>query len=258
MAKEIENPTLDDGGTPEVKPTDNNTPANDVESLIAELEKVGITKPEELQGKLEAGTQAGQLANLLGETRAELRATKEAMEAMKQTKPYQENEFDQFEGNQTTDLEGLLTKVLDKREKEKSAKALQAQQAVMGMWNEIQTDPDYHLIKDVWEQKIKDPTFVYSVQIGQTNPVKEFNKIVREHYKGTMKRSLDTIKTLTGKSDIQPPHVEEGGPVPDMPTDDEEVSEHQKKLNELDKKLEGGKPLTEEDELDAIQAILRR
>jgi len=254
MADTIENPTIEEGIVPEPEVT---PPANDVDSLIAELEKAGITKPEELQGKLDAGTQAGQLANLLGDTRAELKVAKDALEATRNIKPNQNNEFD-FPEEGNADLEGLFNKVLDKRDRVKTEQAQKAQKAVLGMWNEIQSDPDYHLVKDVWETKIKDPNFVFKIQSGLVNPVKEFNSLVRDRYRGVAKRSLETIKTLTGKPNIQPPHVEEGGPIPPIPTGSEEDTEEEKTINALNKKLDGGKNLTQEDELAAIDAILRR
>jgi len=55
----------------EVK-TAEETPATNVDALIVELEKAGISDVQQLEGKLMASSQAGNLANQLGTAREEI------------------------------------------------------------------------------------------------------------------------------------------------------------------------------------------
>ena len=235
--------------TPEEKPeetTVEETPTIDVDGLIAELEKAGVNKPEELKNKFVAAKEAGNLANQLGQTRAELAEIKALVAA--QPKP-QSRDYDYEPENSGLDLEEVIGRALDKREQAKTKKQAEAQQAILSMWNEIQSDDDYSLVKPIWEEKLKDPNFLFQVQQGMANPVKEYNNIVRGYYKGIAKRSLDTINTLQGKGGIQPPmHVEGGDRVQQLPPD---MSKGEERLKELQKKANKGS-LTEDEEMEAL------
>jgi len=246
----VESPTLEEG-KPATEVKAEETPVDDTSALLAELEKAGITKPDELTGKLEASYQAGNLANQLGEARQELAEIKAAMG---QPKPTAE-EYSGYE--ETADLEKILERTLDKREKVAARKQAEAQKVVLGMWNKIQNDSDYKLVKEVWEDKLKDPNFTFKIQQGLVNPIEEYNDVVRGYYKGIAKRSLDTIKKLQGGAVPATPHVEDSARLPgsEVPIG-EEKSEAQKTVDRL-KEITKTRTLTEEEELEAIDAALK-
>ena len=66
----------------EEPPKETEKPAAEVEELLAELEKVGITDTTKLQGTIRASREAGHLGNLVGELRAEIGEMKKAKERL--------------------------------------------------------------------------------------------------------------------------------------------------------------------------------
>ena len=66
MEEQREMPTM-----PEAPKAPEQGPMESHMALIAELEKLGVQKPEQLQGMAVASEQSGKLANMLGEIRRE-------------------------------------------------------------------------------------------------------------------------------------------------------------------------------------------
>ena len=244
----IETPT--EGPTmPEEELKVKETPKTGVDELVAELEKAGVSNTEDLEKKLVAAREAGNLANQLGQTRAELAEIK-ALLASEKSEPQREN-YEQYESEGAgLDIKNLIGRALDERETAKAKKQTEIQQAVYNMWNEIQSDEDYGLVKEIWEERLKDPTFSFQLQQGMVNPIKEYNQVVRGYYKGIAKRSVDTIKTLQGKGGgtETPMHIEGGERTQQLP---EEATKDEERLKELKKRANKG-VLTEEEELEAI------
>lgn len=225
-----------------------------VDDLIAELERAGVTNAEDLSGKLRAGSEAGRLAQLLGDERKRSELLQQKLENTGAKPPPQQDFMDYPEG-QTIDIETAIAKgvnkVLDKRE----AKAREVQQRSIEAWNRIQTDEDYHLIKDVWEEKLKDPGFVFKVQSGQIDPVSEYQSTLRGFYKTLLKKSHETITTMKG-GDLKPPHVETGGPTPtNIVSETEAEPAGIKRLKEIKEKVDSGHVMSQEEELSVIDSI---
>lgn len=231
-------------------------PTTDIDALVAELEKAGVTNTDQLQGKLVASREAGNLSNQLGEARREIAELKDFMASNRQRSTGEELEYQETpNGN---DLESMIGKVLDKHDQKKLETQNKIQKAVNEMWGEISSDEDYHLVKEIWEKKMTDPNFTFQIQQGQLNPVKAYNNVVRAYYKGIAKKSVDTIKTLQGGGKA-PPHVEQGGTeTPGVPTVGGEPPESGETIKKLNKKLDKGGTLTEADELNAITAALTK
>jgi len=123
------------------------------------------------------------------------------------------------------------------------------------MWNAIQTDPDYGSVKNIWEEKTKDPNFQYQLQSGLVNPLKEFNDTVREYHKGMLKRALNTINQLQGKGPISAPHIEGGERVPqNLVTETAPPSDVEKIMKEKREKASKAM-LSEEDELSLVDTL---
>jgi len=238
-----ENPTIEEPiAEPKVDGTEAKAP--DVESLVKELEKAGVTTTQELQGKLTASKEAGQLANLLGDANKRIENLEQAAKV-----PPAEPEYDYSEG-QPVDIESMLNNVLDKRE----AQTRQVQQQAMAIWQGIQTDPDYGLVKDVWEAKIKDSNFNMAIQSGKKDVAKEYMETVREYYKGIAKQSLDTITTLQKGGVPTTPHVEGEAQLPGVPTP---INTEQETVTKAKEKVAKGGLLSEDEEMAALDAILK-
>lgn len=241
-------------------PAKETPPAVDVDGLISELEKAGVASPQDLTNKLEASAQSGRLAQLLGDERKRSQNLEtQVAEMQRMAVPKQTMYDDPFEqAEQPIDLESAMersvNKVLDRRDKA----ALQAHQQNLAKWNQIQSDKDYGLVKDVWEGHLKDPNFALQIQNGMVDPYLAYNETVRGYYKGMAQQSLDVIKQLRGGSGIPPPHVETGERVPTniVSTTGGEEPDSVKRTRELKGKVEKGHQLTSDEELEIIDSLL--
>ena len=228
----------------------------DVDGLMAELTKAGIENPQQLQGKLDAGSEVGRVAQLLGDERKRSRDL-EAEIAQLQAAPVKD-EFDYSQENRPIDIEAAIEKsvgnVLDARD----AKARKAQEKSYAAWNKIQTDEDYHLVKEVWEEKLKDPGFVMKIQNGSINPVDEYTSTLRKYYKTLLKQSHETITTMKG-GDLKPPHVETGERTPAnlVSEGDKDISAERKFLDAMAVKVAKGYIPTEDEEILIAEATIK-
>ena len=245
---DLEKPTIEEPqGEPKVEGQEAKaSESTDVDALVKELEKAGVSTAKELQGKLRASQEAGTLAEMVGDQRKRIADLEQAAKL-----PPAEPDYDYSEGT-PIDIESIvekkLTSVLDARE----AKTRQVQQQAMQIWQGIQTDPDYGLVKDVWETKIKDTNFNMDIQTGKKNVQTEYMETVREYYKGIAKQSLDTITSLQKGVVPAAPHVEGEAQLPGIPvpTDENEV------LKKAKEKVAKGHVLTEDEEIAALDAVL--
>lgn len=227
--------------------------AEETIALLAELDKAGVSKVEELTGKLTASREAGNLANQLGTARSEIAELKTLIESNQRNvaeHPLQEEE---------TDLNKLMEKsvdtALDRREKKQREANAQIQQAANVMWGKIYNHPKYNVIKDLWEKKFENPSFSMQIQSGILNPLEEFHNTLNEYWEGIAQRSVNTIKTLQGKGDVVIPHVEEEGQII-APATKEEKSESRQKLDRL-QEISKKRALTSDEEIEALEASLK-
>ena len=242
-----EKPTIEEPqGEPKVEgqKVEAPTATTDVDALVKELEKAGVTTAQELQGKLRASQEAGNLAEMVGDQRKRIANLEQAAKL-----PPAEPEYDYSEG-QPVDIEAMMNNVLDKRE----AKTRQIQNQAMQIWQGIQTDPDYGLVKEVWEAKIKEPNFNMAIQSGKKDVAKEYMETVREYYKGIAKQSLDTITTLQKGGAPATPHVEGEAQLPGAPTP---TNTEQETVTKAKEKVAKGARLSEDEEMAALDAILK-
>jgi hypothetical protein len=229
------------------------TPAAPVETnvtaLISELERAGVTNTEQLQGKLVASREAGNLAVQLGDTRKKV-ADLETLLASQQ--PNEEPFGTDY--NETVDIRKVLREEIEANDNRKMKAQVDAQNQIQAVWQDIQTDEDYPLVKEIWESKLQDPAFVFQIQQGQVNPGREYTNVVRGFYKGIAKKSADAIKALQSGGVITPPHVETG--VSGVPVQPGKITVNQQKITDLTKKVNEGGNLTQAEELDALLATL--
>ena len=228
----------------------------DIDGLISMLNDADVKTTEELEGKLVASQQVGNLAYQLGETRKELEALK------KRPAPAQpaQLEPDMFEsGNRgaldiETALEGAVEKGLSKRE----AIAQKMQREQMLTWSKIQSHPYYSKVKDIFQNRMQAPDMIAKIQSGETDTVSEYFNTVIDFQSGVIQKAAGTIKTWkTDGGDKAPatPQVESGEARVSAQTP-ETKAKHQKMIDGLKEKVDKGSLLREEDEMAALDAIL--
>jgi len=243
VSTSLESPILPEPIPPVVPPAE----PDDVNSLLAELEKAGVTNADQLQGKLAASREAGNMANQLGDTRKRVAE----LEGLLASQPPE----DSFDYDGSADIRKVLREEIEANDNRKMKAQVEAQNQIRALWGEIQNDEDYPLVKDIWEAKLQDPNFIFQLQNGQVNPSREYTNIVRGFYKGSAKKSADAIKALQSGGMPEPPHVE-GGNQGVPPKAAGEATASQKRMDELTDKVNKGGLLTQEEELDALLASL--
>lgn len=225
---------------------------DEIKSLLSTLEKVGVKNPQHLEGLAQNAKEYGYVTNLLGQERqrvTDLESKIRDLESKNYQKPAQSFDYSQTE-SQPVDLEKFIKKAIrDEREDERRQLA-EMQKRQLQAWNSIQSDPDYGNVRDIWEDRLKDPNFVYRINSGIVDPVREYGETVRQFYKGLAIKAKETIETLnTGK--IKPPHLETGERGSNIVSEGEgEKHPLIKRFEELKTKVKKGGNLSSEEELE--------
>ncbi len=234
----------------------------EIEKMIETLEAVNVTTDEDLQGKLQASQQTGNLANLLGETRTQVKQLQDTV-ANQQPQPSQ-TPTDGFLDSFETPVQGItidqLTDVLDKREAKQREVATQAQQYAVAQYNAITRDKHYPVVKQVWEAKMRDPIFANGVNTGRVNPITAYQSTVIEFLAGVNANTLKTLQGVIktpGENEDVTLHLEGGErgeePQPTFPGANPEPKDIQKYQDHVNT----GGSLTEQDELNLLQTVLK-
>jgi hypothetical protein len=237
------------GGT-EPEPTEQKT---DIDGLVSMLEDAGVTTPAELEGKLAASQQVGNLAYQLGETRKELDQIKNRPVQPPPTDPNR-FEIDSSQPlNLDTALEGAVEKVLSKREK----LAAEAQNRQRLVWAKIQSQPHYKKVKDLFHDKLQNPEIISAIQSGETDVLNEYKNTVIDFQNRLLQTTVGAIKAWkTGDGpQAATPHIESGD-ARVSPQTPEAKAENQKTIDGFKVKVDEGKLLREDEEMAALDAIL--
>lgn len=257
--KVMESPTLT-----EAKPTEaeqqKKVSEDEIKAYLEELKRAGISSPSQLKGIATNAREFGTVSNLLGQERTrtqELERRIQELEA-RGSRPNQGQSYDlsSYDSQQPIDLEKMIGTILERHDATKERKALERQRAAMEAYTEITGDKDYDLVRAVWEEKLKDPAFVYGINTGTVNVQRAYQETVREFYKGSLTKSREIIEQLMGKSQVKPPHVE-GAQVPPS-RDKAQLPVNEQLLNKIKDKAEKGGTLSTDEELAALQAVFRR
>jgi hypothetical protein len=253
--------------TMETPTTETQAPAspaatNQYAELVSELERFGVKNAEQLQGKLLASQEAGNLARQLGESRKEIAEMRQFMEQMNKpshrpavVKDDWGDPAQQQQSAGTIDLADLVGKQVKKVIDEEKRQAAHQQQAAYAAWNKITGDKDFHIVKDKWEAKLKDPNFALQFQSGQVDPYAEYQELLRDTYKSAVAKSAEIIKSLTTGAGPPKVHVEGQARVSGMETG-KNTSDKDSIINPLREKVNKGKPLSEQEELAALMKVL--
>ena len=238
-------PKVEPVGEPEIPKTEPKT-NEEIEGILALLDGAGIKTKDEMQGKIDASKQAGQLANILGTVRAENQELKEMIKGLSKA-PKPSGEFDYSEG-QPIDIESAVERSVRKvLEQDKRANAEQ-QQRVLQQYNAITTDKHYKLVKDVWEEKMKNPNFV----VGNANLTEEYKNTVIDFYMGVSQKAGDVIRGMKPGT-IKAPHMEGERAVP---RSEKDVPESKQKLNKLQEQANKGRVYTDDEIIDNFDVLL--
>ncbi len=263
----VESPVLDPIPAQPQIPQEPAVTQNDQEinDLVATLEQAGVTSPAQLQGKLDASQQTGQMANLLGEARDRISNLETQLnERPPVTVPVNENfDLDNFGENQPVNLEETVVKAIRKENERNQRETAKVQQQSTQVWGAIQNDPDYGLVQKVWEQKMQDPNFAMQIQSGRVHPYQAYQQTVRDFYKGIAQQSLETIKSLrggttpAGDATITAPHVETGTPShTNLITGKSGGTTIQDRITEIKAKAEKNGVLSPQDESELADLVM--
>jgi len=242
QATAMESPQLPDDPkeeAKEIKPSgQDETPNTEAElaEVMGMLKQFEINSPEKVENVVKASQQTGRMAQLLGEQREanrQLLTKLEALEKKGMQQGYQAN--DGYE-EKPIDLEGTIENVLSRFWNKKQQEQAQMTQQQWAAFNEIQTDEDYGLVKDAWENYVRQPDVAYNFQTGQTDAVKEYNKFVRKFQRKLLHRTRGLLEQVTtGTKKVSPPHMEAGMNIPPMPAEPTELNEKIKSIKEKHK-----------------------
>ena len=244
-----ESPTLE--GKP-AEPKKVEKSEDEIKSLLETLEKVGVKSPQHLEGIAQNAREFGNVTNLLGQERqrvADLERKFQELETRAQ--PKQSLDYSQYDTGQTVDLEKFIRKAIrDERDTERKEMA-ELQKRQLQAWNTIQADEDYGNVKPIWEDKLKDPNFVFKITSGVTDPIREYQETVRDFYKGIAMKSKEAIEKLSGAKKVAPPHVESGERGGNLVSEGEgKTHPLVERYRQLKKKTETGGILSSEEELE--------
>lgn len=256
--------TIDELNTdPTGSETDDQTLAvnqDDVTNLIEILEKAGVTTEEDLQGKMQASSQAGNLANQLGEARNQVRELQSDLEGLKnsQSQPIETNDFlgDLGVPQQPSLTAKDVTDILDERDRKKDEVYNRAKTVAVKQYQAITNDKHYPQVQKIWEDKMSQPMVVEAINSGQLNPMIAYQSIVNDYLSGVTAKALDVIKGMKntpGTGDDVKLHLESGGPTPSMPGATETQTGDLQKIKDH---VNTGGRLSEENELDLISKVL--
>jgi hypothetical protein len=223
--------------------------------LLERLKAAGMTKPEQVDGAIRNAQRTYDLQSERDQLANQLRTQEQRMADLEKKFSEPSTETDDY--GQPVDLDGAIAKGVNRVLDERDKRAFQNQERMMSTWNTISKHKDFKLVEEVWNEKMKDPNFVYGVQSGRVNPVEVFQDVVIDFHKGLALRAANTIETLT--KGVPPAIHVEGGDArtPDMPPPTDE-SEHTKTITTITERADSGKLLSEEDELALIQASLSK
>lgn len=243
-ATATESPQLPDDpkqeATTDQKPSKEDSAGN-TEAELAEvmgmLKQFEINSPEKVENVVKASQQTGRMAQLLGEQREINRQLLTKLEAIEKAGKQQSYHATEGYEEKPIDLEGTIENVLSRFWNKKQQEQAQMTQAQWAAFNEIQSDEDYNLVKDAWDQYVRQPDIAYGFQTGGRDPVKEYNKFVRTFQRKLLQRTRGLLEQVTtGTKKITAPHMEQGTNVPEMPT---EPTDFMEKKKAIQKKYKG-------------------
>ena len=180
---------------------------DDATELMAELKKLDIQTPTDIQNIVYASQETGKAWNEVGNLRKEV----DRLTRMVETKAEPTNyDATGYEDSSTVDLgkvvetkvQGVLNRYLQGQQ--------QAQRMAMQAMSEVKNDPEYGVVGSVFEQYVNSPEVLMKLQSGQTDYKTEWLNTKATYYRNLAQRSSKTLEGLMEKSSKAPPHMEQG------------------------------------------------
>ena len=240
----------------EVKPKEN------TDELMGVLKTFGMEETKQLEGRLTAGSEAGRLAQLLGDQKnLTTQATNEL--AVKDAEiaklmARSENQEYGYQENAPVDLAAEVRKGVRQELQEQQSVMRKVQEASLAKYSRITGHPQYKHVEEIWEQRKSDPVYINKVQSGMVDPEIDFFNDLLDFHGKVHQESHKTIEQLTGGVKTPVPHVESGETRSHTNIVSEEKGEsaNRKFLNAMQKKVDTGYLPTDEENALIAEAVL--
>jgi len=228
-------------------------PAIDMEGLLKELEKVNLTDPNKLRGKLQNAegykTVQAEKDRLLNE----VQSLRGEIEKIKSHPKVDMDDFGDIRNN-AIDLEATIAKVIRSERQKEQQEIFHRQQAQMAAYQKITGHQYWKQVGPIFEERMRDPEINMRVQTGQLDPVELYQNTVVEYLTDLSKKSLEALQSVSGAARVKPPHVENSARVPGREEDTRD--DRQKKIDNLREKAKKPLGLHQDDQMDLIGATL--
>lgn len=227
---------------------------SDFTELIEELKRLGATTPEQVAGMARASSEAGNLANMLGESRRQVQMVAQQNQELRRMLQDMQASRQQEYSDQPVDVKKLVRDALREEYSELTATQRAAQAEFYRQIGSIKSDEDYHLVSSAFDQHMSNPNVQAAIHDGQTSIRDEYNKLVRGYYRRIASQAKDAIETLGKKGAsvpgaTAPPFVEGGQSGQYAPPESRPDSREQ--LRELRKQSRGT-----DDDIDKMLRVL--
>jgi len=186
-------------------------PEDRAAQLLQTLDGLGLDSAEKIQSTVQASSQAGNLANLLGEERKRATQLEQRLAQIEQRQQRQpQNEY--YE-EPTYQSPGLTVDHVKAAAREVLGEYVQSQQqaqlATAQEFSRIQGDQDFSAVRPIWEKHLQNPNVQMALQTGQTSLQDQYNSVVRGYYKGLLMQSKEAIQGYVQNRQQAPPHMEQ-------------------------------------------------
>jgi hypothetical protein len=251
MTEELKPKTMESPTMPESPKGPVQEPMDIHSSLIAELEKLGVQKPEQLQGMAVASEQSGKLANMLGEIRRENAELRRMLQDAAKPKPQQHDPY----GTEPIDIESVVERAVGKFYENKILKPQQEAQARFSAeLDKVQSDDHFGVLGNQFEEYVKVPKVQYAISTGQTSLLDEYHRFKDRYFTNLLSQVTENYRKLLdsgakGAGKMTPPHLESSHST--NYASPESTPDVKGKLSDIKKKSRGT-----DDDIDAMLRVL--
>ena len=244
MAEEVqkESPQIEE---PITEPAEEQTV--DPKDLLTELENLGITSTEKLQGVVTASQQAGRTAQLLGNSKKEGELLQQQISELQRQIDSQQNtpgsnEYYSDEPDLRSVVKTAFSEMYDEKIGKPQAEAQKQYVKQLEEIKNIKNDKRFSMVADSWDTHMNSPEVQMRLQMGETTPLGEYNSLVLDTMQGLLLKTKSTVEQLYNQgakvTTADAPHVEstetQTVPTPDI---DEEIAEKIKKITKPDNRM---------------------
>ena len=204
----------------------------DIEGLVAELQQAQITDPEKLKGHLTNARDYGRMQSERDRLAQELQSIRSEIGELKNFRSQPQDEYGQE--SRPVDIEEVVSRAYRKERAKELEMQRQGQAQIAKVWNKISTNENFPMVKDDFENALRDPVTQFKLQTGELDAMELFYGMVTDKYKGLTKKTLDALQSFKGAGTVKPPHIESNARVGTQKP--EEKTDKQKKLDDILKK----------------------